>query len=162
MDQLKNIIVFLITIMCLSCETNEKERTNNIEGKWSVLFPDSTYFEAYIDSSKILLYDIDIEYLPMKFYTIKDDSLFVKQSLNGKAETAYFIEEFDNKHLVLKNKHILGFIRYDRIDSTEFTFDKIKDFSREKLRYEVSLLNRKNKMLGIKKVINYDSVKKKV
>jgi len=95
------IIIFVVT----SCVKNKKlKKEFNLEGSWSVIDKDSTYYEAFYNDSTYHYYFGDDDYLssPTK-YKIKGDTLFAFRKEDSK-EKAYinFIEKKRESYLLLR------------------------------------------------------------
>jgi len=76
-------VLILCLIMVLSCQKEEK--TNfTLEGNWSLIDIDSTYYELYIRNDSIITYHEDLSFLPLKTYLIKDSIFYLKQGSGNK------------------------------------------------------------------------------
>jgi|GEM_PF-4345413 len=158
---MRNIIILMFVLLYLSCgkDKEAEHETYKIIGNWSMITNDSTYYEIKVDTTSILFYNYDASFYPLRPYRIKNDSLSMRMSENETKNSDYIIEYLDSTEFILKNDATKEKMKLFRIDSMEFTFDKIKNFEDEQLEFEVAHLNRKNKLLGIDYRYNLDSIK---
>lgn len=158
---MRNTIILMFVLLYLSCGKDKEAEDNTYEilGSWSMITNDSTYYEILVDTTSMLFYNYDGSFYPLRPYRIKNDSLFMRMSENETKSSDYIIEYLDSTKCVLKNDATKEKMKLFRIDSIEFTFDKIKNFEDEQLEFEVAHLNRKNKLLGIDYMYNIDTIK---
>tara|TARA_B110000503_G_C7149421_1_gene414461 strand:- start:785 stop:1264 length:480 start_codon:yes stop_codon:yes gene_type:complete len=142
----------------MSCSNDIKK--NDLKGNWSLIENDSIYFEVKIDSSNLLYYNYDYSFLPLRSYYVKNDSIYFQFSKNDVKKNVYRIDFQDVKRVFLKNDNNEIIIKLFKIDSTEFTFDKIINLDDERFKFEVAHLNRKNKLLGLDYYYDLDSITK--
>jgi hypothetical protein len=125
---------FIITLLVFSCSKKQKfKKEFNLEGSWSVVDRDSTYYEAFYNDSTYQYYFGDNDYLssPAK-YKIKADTLIAYRKEDNKEKaTISFIEKKDDKLFVIE----MGIrkVLYIPIDNSEYTINKIrngKDFKK--------------------------------
>jgi len=159
---MKNILLLFALLLLCGCEDNNTEYQNkNLTGNWSLVKNDSTYYEVKVNSSVFQFYNYDVSFLPPRPYRITNDTLFIRFSPNDKSEYDYAISEIDSVNLVLKDNNSDTTWNLSRLDSLEFTFDRILDSEEDLLRFEVSYLNRKNEMFGNNYRYDLDSISKK-
>jgi len=155
---MRTIKILIITVFLLSCR-NDKN-THDLTGNWSLIENDSIYYEVKIDSNNLLYYNYDYSFLPLRPYYVENDSLHFQFSENEVKKNVYKIDFQDVKMVFLKNDNNEIIVKLFKIDSTEFTFDRIVNFEDEQFKFEVAHLNRKNKLLGIDYFYDLDSINK--
>ncbi len=155
---MRTITILIFVLLFLSCN-NDKEN-NNLIGNWSTIDNDSLYYEINVDSSYMQFYNYDTSFSTLRPYVIKNDTLFMRLSENEKISYDYVIEYSDNTKILLKSNTTKVEMELFRIDSIEFTFDKITNNKDQELQFEVAHLNRRNKLFGINYRYNLDSVTK--
>ena len=160
MKKVTAIIIVLLFMSCNNNNNNTKDHNYNLEGNWSVITLDSTYYEINTDSIHMLFYNYDTGFWPIRPYYIKNDSIFINRSKNDNRSIAYEINNLEEGKITLESKDISEKMKLFKIDSTEFTFDKMKNFEKDELKYEISYLNRKNKLFGNDYRYDLDSVVK--
>ncbi len=138
---MKYFIIFLFVI--LSCTKKEKlKKEFNLEGSWSVVDMDSTYYEAFYNDSTYHYYFGDNDFLtsPTK-YKIKGDTLFAYRKEDNKEKaTISFIEKKEGKLFIINEGKRKA--RYIPIDSSEYTMNKIKN-GKDFKRFHKAYLSRK-------------------
>ena len=127
-------------------------------GNWGVITIDSTYHEVKVDSFNFDFYNYDTSFWPLRPYFFENDSLRLFASERSKKYYTYNIDWISENEIVLNNK--VAQMRMLRIDTSEFTFDKMKDFEKDEFKFEIAHLNRRNKLLGINPLYDYDSLVK--
>lgn len=153
---MKKIIIIVFLVIFFNCEEDTKQY--DLKGNWSVVTIDSLYYEIEVESDKMLFYNYDTGFLPYKPYEKSKDSLFIYESENKIESVGYLLELINDDRFNLRNNGLR--MSFFRIDSLEFTFDKTQSLNNDKLKFEVSFLNRKNKLFGIDHRYNLDSVTK--
>lgn len=153
---MKHIYRILILLCIIGCN-RRNTKNQNLEGNWSLLKNDSLYYEVKIDSNQMIYYSYNLGgFLPEKYFIIEGDSIFISFSNNRENKVPFsFKYSEDNKFSIRSKNNLMNFFK---IDTSQFTFDKIQNFEKEELKYEVSFLNRKNKLLKIPYNYDLDSV----
>jgi len=155
---MKNINLLVITLIMLASCAKKKENNYNFMGNWSLMNPDSIYYEINVDSNSLRAYNYDRSFLPKSPYYVEGDSLYMRFSENDPKIYSYGIEILNDTAFNLRSKYFETPLLLRKIDSTEFTFDKISNFEKEELKFEVAHLNRRNKLFGIPYRYNFDSI----
>lgn len=150
------ISFFLISLLFSSCKKINKQKL--IIGNWSVITIDSTYHEVRVDSFNFDFYNYETSFWPLRPYFIENDSIRLFASEKSKKYYTYNIDWINKYEIVLNNE--VAQMRMLRIDTSDFTFDKINNFEKDKFRFEIAHLNRRNKLLGINQFYDYDSLVK--
>ncbi len=150
---MKRILILLVVILS-SC-VEDKSKSYDLNGNWSLLDLDSTYYEIRIQSDTIITYHEDLSFLPLRSFYIKNDSIHLSKSINNYDEKdAYLIKKIDEESFNLIADEYNRKIILKGIDSLSFTFDKLKNYKKT-LKFEIDYLNRKNRFLGLKHRYKY-------
>lgn len=151
--------MLFFTFVFLSCSENNDPAVIDIKGNWSYIDLNEEYYEVLIDSFNMVFYNESAGFLQIRNYKLKNDSLFIylpdKLNLtkpyrfNLVGTKVYLSDIMDSSDTL---------IRIKRIDTSEFTFDKIKDFENEELKFNVAYNNRKNTIFKIGIKYDLDSI----
>lgn len=160
---MKKIILLFLTLAFLSCSENKDSLKIDIKGNWSFIDLDSEYYEVLVDSNSMLFYDESVGFLQKRNYKLKGDSLFIYLPEKLNSAKPYMFNYIDNEVFLLDIKNVIDtLVRMKRIDTSEFTFDKMKDFQNEneELKFSVAYNNRRNVLLKIDTIYHLDSILK--
>lgn len=151
---MKKVIIILLVILLSSCK-NETSNVYSLDGNWSLIDLDSTYSEIKIQNNTIITYHENLSFLPLKSFNINGDSIFISESIKNQVDIrSFLLNNSDDENYYFSSQKMNGKIVLKKIDSSQYTFDKLKDL-KETLRFKIDFENRKNELLGINKRYSY-------